>query len=218
MPGGLRTDHFPYSIEKIHRSNHIYIRPGHCNANADVESSHELIESEFFDLTRFRSREDFFKKVASYRLFFNTGIKNFYKGIKTPTEICASDFGKNITYNFLLIKTLDLDKISTLTHQRGQSLPSFADRQMFEEIAVQFAPFDLAAIPIGAYDPEWFMHPFHINPEEAILLHHILQSRRSIPIHWGTFCLSFEPITEPVERIKGVKDFEPIAIGETLIG
>lgn len=90
------------------------------------------------------------------------------------------------------------------------------DRKMFEEIAATFSPVDGAALPIGAYDPEWFMHPFHMTPEEAAKVHQILRSKRSIPIHWGTYALTFEPITEPLERLGEVEGFEPIAIGSTL--
>lgn len=115
---------FVHMIEKIHGANHVYIRPGHCNANADVESSHELIEKEFFDLTRFHDREDFFKKVESYRLYFNFVRPNFYKGRKTPEEICRSDWNTTVSYNYALIKTLNLDKISNFSYQKGQSFPS----------------------------------------------------------------------------------------------
>ena len=50
---------------------HRYIRPGHCNANADVESSHWTIEEQFYNLTYFSSREDFIAKAESYRQYYN---------------------------------------------------------------------------------------------------------------------------------------------------
>jgi transposase InsO family protein/transposase-like protein len=123
----IETAPFVHMIEKIHGANHVYIRPGHCNANADVESSHELIETEFYDLTRFVNREDFFRKVESYRLYFNFVRPNFYKGIKTPEEICRKDWNTTVSYNYSLIKTLDLDKISKFSYQKGQSFPTLAD-------------------------------------------------------------------------------------------
>jgi transposase len=124
----METAMFVQMIEKVHGAKHVYIRPGHCNANADVESSHELIETEFFDLTRFADREDFFKKVESYRLYFNFTRPNFYKGTKTPVEICKSDWNATVSYNFSLIKTVDLDKISNFSYQKGQTIPNLADR------------------------------------------------------------------------------------------
>lgn len=119
----IETNRFKQMIEHTHGAKHQYIRPGHCNAQADVESSHALIETEFFDLTRFVSRDDFFRKIESYRLYFNFTRPNFSKGTKTPQQICASDWGSSISYNYSLIKTLDLDKISTFSYQRGQTKP-----------------------------------------------------------------------------------------------
>jgi transposase len=118
---------FVQMIEKTHGANHVYIRPGHCNAQADVESSHQLIETEFFDLTRFVDRDDFFRKAESYRLYFNFVRPNFYKEGKTPQQICASDWGSNTSYNLSLIKTVDLDRMSTFSYQRGQSIPGLTD-------------------------------------------------------------------------------------------
>ncbi len=123
----VETAPFVQMIEKTHGANHNYIRPGHCNANADVESSHQTIEVEFFDLIKVKNRDDFFKKIESYRLYFNFTRVNFSKGKKTPQQICASDWNIDVSYNFSLIKTVDLDKISTFSYQRGQSLPDFTE-------------------------------------------------------------------------------------------
>jgi transposase len=125
----VETAPFVQMIEKTHGANHNYIRPGHCNANADVESSHELIETEFYDLTRFKDRDDFIRKAESYRVYFNFVRPNFSKGGKTPQQICASDWNSSVSYNFSLIKTIDLDKISTFSYQRGQSIPDFAGNE-----------------------------------------------------------------------------------------
>jgi len=56
---------------------------------------------------------------------------------------------------------------------------------------------DLAALPIGAYDPDFFMRDAHVNPTEAVQIHTKLRARKSIGIHWGTFPLSEEPIEDP---------------------
>lgn len=71
----------------------------------------------------------------------------------------------------------------------------------FREIARKFDSFDLAAIPIGAYEPRWFMKAAHINPAEAVKVHRELESRFSIAIQWGTFVLSDEPLDEPPVRL-----------------
>ena len=71
----------------------------------------------------------------------------------------------------------------------------------FREIAQIFGSFDLAAIPIGAYEPRWFMKAAHLDPAEAVKVHQDLKSRFSIAIQWGTFVLSDEPLDEPPVRL-----------------
>jgi N-acyl-phosphatidylethanolamine-hydrolysing phospholipase D len=72
----------------------------------------------------------------------------------------------------------------------------------FQETGDKFGPFDLAALPIGAYEPRWFMKNHHINPEEAVQAHMDVRSKKSIAIHWGTFVLTDEPLDEPPVRLK----------------
>ncbi|XP_031794560.1 N-acyl-phosphatidylethanolamine-hydrolyzing phospholipase D isoform X2 [Sarcophilus harrisii] len=68
---------------------------------------------------------------------------------------------------------------------------------VFEEIGKRFGPFDLAAIPIGAYEPRWFMKHQHVDPEEAVRIHIDVQSKNSVAIHWGTFALANEYYLDP---------------------
>ena len=77
----------------------------------------------------------------------------------------------------------------------------------FREIGTRYGPFDLVIIPIGAYDPRWFMHFLHVNPEEAVQIYQDLVAPHSdapIPLmlgmHWGTFRLTSEPMDEPPRR------------------
>ena len=61
---------------------------------------------------------------------------------------------------------------------------------------------DFSFIPIGAYDPRWFMKDSHVNPEEAIQIALDLKSPHSFGMHWGTFILTDEPVLEPPARLK----------------
>jgi N-acyl-phosphatidylethanolamine-hydrolysing phospholipase D len=73
----------------------------------------------------------------------------------------------------------------------------------FGRIARHFGPFDLAILPIGAYEPRWFMRPVHMSPEEAVQSYMDLTSAASgyrcllLGSHWGTFRLTDEPVAEP---------------------
>jgi L-ascorbate metabolism protein UlaG (beta-lactamase superfamily) len=68
------------------------------------------------------------------------------------------------------------------------------------EIGRRLGPFDLAAIPIGAYQPTEMMRLSHTTPEQALRLFGEVGGRRFMGIHWGTFDLTEEPIEEPARR------------------
>lgn len=77
----------------------------------------------------------------------------------------------------------------------------------FKKFGEKLGPFDLAAIPIGAYEPRFFMKSQHINPEEAIGVHELIRSRNSIGIHWGTYHMgSYEYYLEPRDKLKELMD------------
>jgi N-acyl-phosphatidylethanolamine-hydrolysing phospholipase D len=94
----------------------------------------------------------------------------------------------------------------------------------FREIGERFGPMDLSLIPIGAYAPRWFMKPAHVDPYEAVQIHKDVRSKLSVACHWGTFCLTDEPMDEPPKVLKQallaahipLEDFRVLAIGETL--
>lgn len=71
---------------------------------------------------------------------------------------------------------------------------------MFAAIGRALGPFDLAAFPIGAYEPAAMMRPVHLNPEEAVDAARLVDARRILGIHWGTFDLTDEPLGEPPVR------------------
>ena len=81
----------------------------------------------------------------------------------------------------------------------------------FLDIAVRFPPIDLAALPIGAYEPRWFMKSMHVNPEEAVRIHQDLRARYSVAMHWGTFVLTDEPLDEPPHRLAAARRAAGIA-------
>ncbi len=73
---------------------------------------------------------------------------------------------------------------------------------VYEEIGRRLGPFDASVLPIGAYEPRWFMRASHMDPEEAVRAYEDLGGRGVfLPSHWGTFRLTFEDPLEPPQRL-----------------
>jgi N-acyl-phosphatidylethanolamine-hydrolysing phospholipase D len=72
----------------------------------------------------------------------------------------------------------------------------------FEEVGEREGPFDVALLPIGAYEPRWFMKPSHMSPEEAAQASRDIGARSMVGMHWGTFRLTDEPPLEPPLRTR----------------
>ena len=72
----------------------------------------------------------------------------------------------------------------------------------FREVRRRLGPIDLALLPIGAYEPRWFMQSVHMNPAEAVQAHLDLEAAASVAMHFGTFQLTTEGIDEPVRALE----------------
>jgi len=99
----------------------------------------------------------------------------------------------------------------------------YGDGRDFRQIGQRFPALDLALIPVGAYEPRWFMRAQHVDPAEAVQLFRNLGARRALGIHWGSFVMADEPLDAPIaavdaaRRSQGVaeSDFRLLAHGET---
>jgi len=86
--------------------------------------------------------------------------------------------------------------------------------EVFRALRSRVGPVDLALLPIGAYEPRWFMRSVHMNPEEAVRAHIELGSTLSIAMHFGTFQLTTEGIDAPAMELRracaehGIPDLE----------
>jgi len=78
----------------------------------------------------------------------------------------------------------------------------YGDGAIFRAIRNRHGAPDLALIPIGAYEPRWFMAPQHCAPEEAVRIFHDIGAVTALGIHWGTFQLTDEPREEPTELLR----------------
>ena len=72
----------------------------------------------------------------------------------------------------------------------------------FKQIRERLGSPSVALIPIGAYEPRWFMKSSHLNPDDAVMAHLDLESKQSIAIHFGTFRLSDESMDDPEKELK----------------
>ncbi len=96
---------------------------------------------------------------------------------------------------------------------------------LFGEIRGRSGTPDLALLPIGAYEPRWFMRSSHVDPAEAVQIHRDLGARRSVAMHWGTFQLTDEGRDEPVAALAralaaagvGPADFAVLTPGSTAV-
>ena len=93
----------------------------------------------------------------------------------------------------------------------------------FAEIGKRLGPIDWAMLPIGAYEPRWFMEPQHMNPADAVEAFERLGAKQLVAMHWGTLKLTDEPLGEPPERLRALwaeKKLDPkrmwiLDVGET---
>ena len=81
----------------------------------------------------------------------------------------------------------------------------------FSAVRKRLGPIDLALLPIGAYEPRWFMKDIHMMPAEAVRAHRDLAASRSIGMHFGTFQLTAEGIDEPIAALQEARSAAAIA-------
>jgi L-ascorbate metabolism protein UlaG (beta-lactamase superfamily) len=92
------------------------------------------------------------------------------------------------------------------------------------ELGRRCAPLDAALLPIGAYEPRWFMRYQHLDPVEGAQAFLALGAKRLVAMHWGTFVLTDEPLDEPPRALRAAADVAGIdpdllavpAVGERL--
>jgi L-ascorbate metabolism protein UlaG (beta-lactamase superfamily) len=71
----------------------------------------------------------------------------------------------------------------------------------FTDVGRRLGPIDLALLPIGAYEPRWFMQAVHMNPAEAVQAHLDVNASESIGMHFGTFQMTAEGIDDPLHAL-----------------
>lgn len=114
---------------------------------------------------------------------------------------------------------------SFMLEMEGRSIYFGADSGYdthFATIGQLFPHIDVCMIGAGAYKPSWFMSPSHTSPQEAVQAFHDLGAKTLIPMHYGTFDLSDEPMGEPARLLRqmqqeGKGDIRLLEVGGTLL-
>ncbi len=116
------------TIELLRGQRHQTIYPGAHRMQSDVETIHNLMEAEFYEIENFKNRSDFMAKATAYQLFFNLHRPNSYKEHKTPW-LLAKQKKPNLDQHLLMIPPVDLDRLfrwkTSLTQEGGNDLLTF---------------------------------------------------------------------------------------------
>ncbi len=115
--------------------------------------------------------------------------------------------------------TLDGVRITCVPaqHFSGRSLRDHNRRLWAGWVGERFGPFDLAAVPIGAYRPADMMHLVHTTPEEALRIGLDVRARRIVAMHFGTFDLADEPLDEPPQRFRSAAEARGLGLDRVWI-
>ena len=167
--------------------------------------------------------------AGDLKLFNRKGIKNAYE-----FEWWQSYSSKDVTFTFAPVQHWSkrglFDRNKSLwggwyIKHKDYSLYHAGDTgysKDFIETKNRLGSPKYAFIPIGAYDPEWFMSESHVNPEDAVQIMIDLEAEHSFGMHWGTFKLTDEDTLEPpirlneAIRVASIKNFISVTPGEII--
>ena len=130
------------------------------------------------------------------RFHVKSGLEIIFLPAKHWNRRWLNDFNQQLWGSFLLRSE------GRTVYFAGDS--AYADH--FTEIRQLLGAPDISLLPVGAYKPPFMMQEAHMKPTEAVQAFHDLESKTMIPIHYGTYDLSDEPMGEPVRRLKAMRD------------
>ena len=196
-----RKTPFPIEPEKLPQINYVLISHGHYD-HLDTKSIKFLKErfNPFF--ISGPGYEDYLNSIGISKHIVLDWWENYQiEGIKI-TSLPVQHWSKRTPFND--------DKMlwcSFLIEHGDRKYYWVGDSGYYEgykEIGEKFGPIDVLFVPVGAYEPRWFMKPYHVNPEEAVQVARDVRAKNFIPIHWGTFDLTDEPLWLPIKHLKEI--------------
>jgi L-ascorbate metabolism protein UlaG (beta-lactamase superfamily) len=204
LPTGKRKVAMPFSPDSLKSINYLLVSHDHrdhfdkksvkilVENNPDMEALVPLNGSRLFrdkDLRSVKIQEAGW--YQEYRL--TESIRIIFLPAKHWGKRGLNDENKTLWGSFLIISN------NTKIFFSGDTA---YDKDLFKEIRNLFGDIDICLLSIGAYSPQWFMSVAHVNPEEAVQIFEDLGGKILIPMHYGTFDLSDEPMGEPIVRLR----------------
>lgn len=203
LPTSRRKVDLPLSIDSLTPIHYLLVSHDHrdhfdrrsvemlFDINPEMEALVPLGGSRLFDNRKLRNIS---RQEAGW--FQEYVIKEDFRVIFLPAKHWGrrglNDFNRTLWGSFLII-TPEVKILFV-----GDSA---YDSQIFKEIREIFGDIDICLLPIGAYAPPFLMQDEHFNPEEAIQAFFDLGGGLLIPLHYGTYDLSDEPLGEPIRRL-----------------
>ncbi len=200
-----RESPFPIEIEKLKGIDYVLISHDHRD-HLDKTSLRKLIKLNpniqyFTGLSMDKILSGFLKGAKGqtagwYQKYITEGFELYFLPTRHWCKRSIGDTNKRLWGAFLL-------KIGGKTIYFGGDSgygSHYADlKKWFPEI-------NLAILGIGAYEPEWFMESNHTSPAKAYQAFKDMEADYLVPMHYGTFDLSDEPLGKPLKVIKGIKN------------
>lgn len=209
VPLHKRRVNFPYKIEELPKVDYILISHSHYD-HLDISSIKQLSKFNPKVIAPLGTGR-YLQKIANIEVI----ELEWFQSIKDNIQIRllpAKHWGRRGAFD--LNKTLWGSFLIDSIYFAGDTSYSNHFKMIGDKYQI-----DIALLPIGAYRPEYIMKSNHINPAEAIQGALDLKTRLTIPMHYGTFKLSDEPMSEPIEWFKREAkeksvDYKTFNIGE----
>jgi len=196
-----RKTPFPIEPEKLPHVDYVLISHGHYD-HLDTKSIEFLKDKFNPTFISGPGYEDYFASIGVVKHITLDWWDEYKIGDIKITSLPVQHWSKRSLF--------DTDKMlwcSFLIEHGGIKYYWVGDSGYYEgykEIGEKFGPIDVLFVPVGAYEPRWFMKSYHVNPEEALQVAKDVRAKNFIPIHWGTFDLTDEPLWLPIKHLKEI--------------
>jgi hypothetical protein len=162
------------------KARHRFIPPRCPNANADVETSHELFEREFYDRERFRGASEFLAKAWTYQCHFNLTRKNSYQNWRTPVERLRQAAPKT-PERVALLEPVFLD---TLLPAAPRRRPRITSDQLIDERPAYTSPLANSP-PGGQHQPGTSLNQRVLGIDKTVIVVYRAKSLRTLGMRDG---------------------------------